>query len=177
MGFHQWDLTTEKEVWAQNDDMPCYGLGVHADGSIMAVGSMLGHARLWDRRTGRAVTALEGHAGGILACDFGPGPYSHLLTTASSDHSVRVWDLRMRKCIYALPAHNKLVSDVKWHPSGAFLLTTGYDGECRVYSSINFSRVASFSTPGTKAMRATWVGGDKIATAGSDCFWRCWGPE
>ena len=36
------------------------------------------------------------------------------LATGSEDNSVKIWDLRQRMCIYTIPAHNNLVSGVKF---------------------------------------------------------------
>ena len=34
--------------------------------------------------------------------------------TGSDDHSVKVWDLRRRKCIYTIPSHTNLISHLKF---------------------------------------------------------------
>lgn len=53
----------------------------------------------------------------ILSCDFAKDSFSHLLATGSADNTVKVWDLRMRKCMYTIPAHTKLISDVQFKVS------------------------------------------------------------
>ena len=54
--------------------------------------------------------ALQGHVQGILTMDFSPDGYH--LATGSEDHSCRIWDLRKRACVYVLPAHKSLISQV-----------------------------------------------------------------
>ena len=34
--------------------------------------------------------------------------------TGSDDHSIKVWELRKRKCVYTIPAHTNLVSHLKF---------------------------------------------------------------
>ena len=53
---------------------------------------------------------LQGHVKGIMALDF--SPCGHLLASGSEDHAARLWELRKRRCIYTLPCHTSLVSQV-----------------------------------------------------------------
>lgn len=71
---------------------------------------MHGAGRVWDMRTGRSIMALQGHVQGILTLDFSPDGYH--VASGSEDHSCRIWDLRKRGCVYVLPAHNSLISQV-----------------------------------------------------------------
>ncbi len=34
--------------------------------------------------------------------------------TGSDDHSIKIWELRRRRCIYTVPAHTNLVSHLKF---------------------------------------------------------------
>jgi U4/U6 small nuclear ribonucleoprotein PRP4 len=58
---------------------------------------MGGVGRLWDIRTGKSILPLQGHAKAILCMDFSPNGYT--LATGSEDNTVRVWDLRGKKCV------------------------------------------------------------------------------
>ena len=53
---------------------------------------------------------LQGHVKGIMSLAFSPN--GHLLASGSEDHTARLWDLRKRRCIYTLPCHTSLVSQV-----------------------------------------------------------------
>jgi U4/U6 small nuclear ribonucleoprotein PRP4 len=55
---------------------------------------------------------MEGHLKSILSVDFNINGYH--IATASEDNSVKIWDLRQSKCVYTMPAHNNLVSKVKF---------------------------------------------------------------
>lgn len=68
--------------------------------------------RVWDLRTGRSILTLAGHVKGVLAADWSPN--GHVIGTGSIDHSARIWDIRGRRspCVFTIPAHKSLVSQV-----------------------------------------------------------------
>lgn len=70
-----------------------------------------------------------------------------LVKTGSDDHTCRIWDLRRKECVYSIPAHTSLVSQVRWEQTqGTFILTTGYDNQAKVlqFSSIDFDSISRF---------------------------------
>ncbi len=47
-----------------------------------------------------------------------------------------MWDLRKKGCLYTIPAHTSLVSNVRFErSSGWYLLTAGYDNVAKVRCS------------------------------------------
>ena len=68
--------------------------------------------------------------------DFSPNGYH--LATGSDDHTVRIWDLRKRNCLYTIPAHAGLVSNVRWQPgNGSYLVSSGYDNTAKVDTPVS----------------------------------------
>lgn len=55
---------------------------------------------------------MEGHLKSILSVDFNQNGYQ--IATGSEDNTAKIWDLRQSKCIYTIPAHNNLISKVKF---------------------------------------------------------------
>lgn len=48
-------------------------------------------------------------------------------------YGAQVWDLRKKGCLYTIPAHTSLVSNVRFErSSGWYLLTAGYDNVAKV---------------------------------------------
>ena len=53
--------------------------------------------------------------------------------TGSADNTIKVWDVRMRQCVYTIPAHTSLVSSVKFQPEhGHYILSSSYDTTLKV---------------------------------------------
>lgn len=44
------------------------------------------------------------------------------MATGSGDNTCKVWDLRQRKCIYTIPAHQNLVTGVRFERESSLLL-------------------------------------------------------
>lgn len=58
---------------------------------------------------------------------------SYHIATGADDHQIKIWDLRYRKELYTLPAHNNLISTVKFEPNhGRFLLSSSFDNTVKV---------------------------------------------
>lgn len=67
--------------------------------------------------------------------NFSPNGYH--LASGGEDNQCRIWDLRMRKSLYIIPAHANLVSQVKYEPQeGYFLATASYDMKVNVNTSV-----------------------------------------
>lgn len=80
----------------------------------------------------------------MMCLDFSPNGVH--LATGSEDHTVRVWDLRQRKIIYTIPAHNHLVSHLRFSPvSGEYLTTSSFDGTIRMWSGRDWSPMGKVS--------------------------------
>ena len=71
----------------------------------------------------------------VLSVNFSPNGYH--LASGGEDSQCRIWDLRMRKSLYIIPAHANLVSQVKYEPQeGYFLATASYDMKVNVSPSL-----------------------------------------
>jgi WD40 repeat protein len=67
---------------------------------------------------------------------------SYHLATGADDHQIKIWDLRYRKELYTLPAHNNLISTVKFEPNnGRFLLSSSFDNTIKVCAHLARSLV------------------------------------
>lgn len=147
-----WDVATSTCLCIQEGHSKAvYALDFQDDGALVASGGLDAIGRVWDVRTGRTAMILDGHAREILAIDFHPTA-QHQCATASGDDTVRIWDLRMLKSIYTIPAHTSSVSDIRFFQAststnadanGLFLATAGYDGMVRIWSADNWQLLRS----------------------------------
>lgn len=82
-----------------------YALSVR--GSIMASGGPESIVRLWDPRSGKAITKFVGHTDNIR--DILINHDGDTVMTASSDQSIKVWSITAGRCMYTLTMHNDSV--------------------------------------------------------------------
>jgi WD40 repeat protein/DNA-binding SARP family transcriptional activator len=87
---------------------------------------------VWDPASGRRVSTLAGHSGGVLDLAFSPD--GSRLATASFDGTVWIWDPRSGEPIEVLRGHGGAVSSVAFSPDGSQLASVGADGTVRVWA-------------------------------------------
>jgi U4/U6 small nuclear ribonucleoprotein PRP4 len=85
---------------------------LHPDGSLLFTGDLGGSGMIWDLRTGKSIIPILGHVKQLISSAFSENGYH--LATGSDDNTVKLWDIRRRNCFYTIPAHNKLISDLKF---------------------------------------------------------------
>ncbi len=76
-----------------------------------------------DHERGTCRLLLQGHMGGITAMQH--SPKEHLLMSASTDHTIKVWNLETGQCLNTLNDHNDTVRCLKLLPNGK--LVSGSD--------------------------------------------------
>ena len=107
---------------------------------------------------------------------------SYQVATGSADNSVRIWDIRTLRCVYVIPAHKSLCSDVKFFHasslsqslqytpssnnngarptlSGLYLVTGGYDGLVNIWSADDWQLLKSLAGHDGKVMAVDISGG------------------
>ena len=64
-------------------------------------------------------------------------PTGYHLATGGDDNTVKIWDLRKRENLTTIPAHSKLVSDIKFeqNPQSRLMLTSSYDQKCKIWGT------------------------------------------
>ena len=98
------------------------------------------------------------------------------LATGSDDNTLKIWDLRRQSCINSIPAHNKLISDVKFSPHNSkFLLTSSYDHTCKIWSTKDWS-LAKILVAHESKVTSVSISDDleHLATTSLDRKWLLW---
>merc|ERR1712086_225713 len=111
-----WDLETRKALHtieqAHKRSVHCLDLAQHDGGNAFLTGSRDHLIKLWDTRTCQAVAELTGHCGSVtslsvhgyrLASGGGFNRGAGDVEVLNVDSTVRLWDLRMNKELWAIP--------------------------------------------------------------------------
>nr|XP_020492618.1 U4/U6 small nuclear ribonucleoprotein Prp4 isoform X1 [Labrus bergylta] len=101
------------------------------------------------------------------------------LATGSGDNTCKVWELRNRKCLYTVPAHQNLLSAVRFQPTdGHFLLTGAYDNTAKVWSHPGWTPLKTLAGHEGKVMGVdVSPDGKLIATSSYDRTFKLWLSE
>ncbi|NXF12199.1 PRP4 protein, partial [Smithornis capensis] len=138
--------------------------------------------RLWDLEAQEEILHQEGHSKGVYDIAFHTD--GSLAGTGSAGRagwgvSPRVWDLRQRKCIYTIPAHQNLVTGVRFEPNhGNFLLTGAYDNTAKIWTHPGWSPLKTLAGHEGKVMGLDIsLDGQLIATCSYDRTFKLWTAE
>ena len=107
-----------------------YALAMDELGHTLVSGCSQNIVRVWDPRAGEKQMKLKGHTGIVRSATV--DPTGRLCLTASSDHTLRLWDLGQQRCVQTLAGVHGCsvwcaVPDPSWH----YVYSGGSDG--RVY--------------------------------------------
>ncbi|MEX0946734.1 MAG: WD40 repeat domain-containing protein [Acidimicrobiia bacterium] len=102
-------------------------------------GGFSGQARIWSTHDWSSTGELVGHIGSVNG--FGLSGDGTRLVTASSDKSVRLWDLPARAEIATLGKHRKPVVAVDLSGDGDLAATGSYDGTVVIWSIADLSEM------------------------------------
>ena len=58
---------------------------------------------------------------------WGKGAGETYFATTGDDNTIKIWDLRKQKSTYTIPAHNSVIPDARYDPTGEFLVSCSFD--------------------------------------------------
>jgi len=144
------------------------------DGSRIVTASYDNTARLWDAKTGAALTTLSGHTDHLDGAAFSPD--SNRVVTASWDGTARIWDVKTGSTLFTLTDATSVHSAV-FSPDGSRIATTSFGaqlwdartGEALITLSAGRVRSVAFSPDGSRVITASDDGKARMwdASAGS----------
>ncbi|NEB52264.1 hypothetical protein G3I48_08190 [Streptomyces griseus] len=154
-----WDVGTGRNTATlTGHTAPVASVVFSPGGDTLASAGEDGTARLWDADTGRNTATLTGHVGHYEGDreDSGPAPASvdavvfspdggTLATTALTDRTVRLWDVRTGGHTATLTGHTSSVDLVAFSPSGETLATAGAEGTVRLWDVATARSTATFT--------------------------------
>jgi WD40 repeat protein len=103
------------------------------DGRRIVTASKDHTARVWDARTGEAVTPPLRHGGAVHKAAYSPD--GRRVVTASLDRTARVWEVSTGHAVSPALPHDWHVEDVSFSPDGRWVATASTDGTARLWDA------------------------------------------
>jgi WD40 repeat protein len=127
---------------------------------------------VWDVRSGKLVSQLQGHEAAISQAQFSPD--GQLIVSASQDRTVRIWQVSSGKTLGSFQ-HEGVVNSAYFSPDGQLIVTASSDGMARVLNAVNGElRVILAGHRGALLDARFSPDGQLIVTASSDGTARVW---
>lgn len=141
----------------------------NSDGSLLAAASYDGNVWVWDTATYEVVHTFSGHEGNVTAVAWTPGGD---LISAGFDGAIRAWDVGNPEIdgpIWTLEAHDDVVYDLAWNPTGFTFASAGWDGRVISWDTLTLSQGAVYADNGGRVHHVGWSpDGQYLATLGWD---------
>lgn len=151
------------------------GAALSPDGQMLVVGHSSDYRlRCWDVRHGTLLwTSQEAHADTV--CDVAWSPDGRWLASASSDHSVRIWEVASGTEQQHLNGYDHYVEAVAWSPDGRCLASASWDHSVWVWEVGNAAKRQRFNGHAEEVYGIAWSpDGRWLASASQDYSVRMW---
>jgi len=133
-------------------------------------GSCDGSIRVWDVSKGKkkCVEVLEGHTNWVR----GVQATGNILVSASSDRTLKVWNIDSGECVQTFEGHTNYVRSVQFEDNK--LVSGSADGTIRVWDMNTGTATGMFRSPSACAVRDFQFEGSKLVSAFADSTIRIW---
>ena len=96
--------------------------------------SLLQLKQRWDYRVGTVIDRFEEHDGPVRGVDF--HLLQPLLVSGGDDYKIKVWDYKLRRCLFTLLGHLDYIRTVQFHPNASqfpWILSASDDQTLRLW--------------------------------------------
>jgi serine/threonine protein kinase/WD40 repeat protein/Flp pilus assembly protein TadD len=132
----RFDLATGQELnrWQLPDKAYTHHLAWHPDNRRLAVGYLQSNfVSVYDATTGAIVVHLPTSSTYQQEQSVAWHPDGVRLAVASSDPSIQIWNVPLKRKVATLDGHVQNVTAVSFHPGGELLSSTSWDGSVRIW--------------------------------------------
>lgn len=88
----------------------------------------------WDYRVGTVIDRFEEHDGPVRGVDF--HLHEPLIVSGGDDYKIKVWDYKLRRCLFTLLGHLDYIRTVQFHPNASqypWILSASDDQTLRLW--------------------------------------------
>jgi len=147
-GVAAWHLPSGKRLWQHPEDSSqTYGLGFSADSRHLITLQTDGRMRLYRARTGRfekTLTVAGEDVGGFAVRPRAPDAtgLGTEVASATSDSTIRVWNLETGKLIQALSLDEPF-KQITYSQDGSRLLSQSFEGTIRIWNADSYRMLST----------------------------------
>jgi len=109
------------------------GLSFHPKLSWILASLHNGTIQLWDYRIGSLIDKFEEHEGGPVR-GVGFHMTQPLFVSGGDDYKIKVWNYKMRRCIFTLLGHLDYIRTVEFHDEYPWILSSSDDQTIRIWN-------------------------------------------
>jgi coatomer subunit alpha len=92
------------------------------------------HTVVWDYRVGTVIDRFEEHDGPVRGVDF--HLHEPMIVSGGDDYKIKVWDYKLRRCLFTLLGHLDYIRTVQFHPNATqfpWILSASDDQTLRLW--------------------------------------------
>ncbi|MDQ7026525.1 MAG: protein kinase [Anaerolineae bacterium] len=176
-----WDIESGEIIRtyreAGDSEERVYMLDFTADGSqFISVGSG-GTAILWDTETGDIIREFE-HGVRINGVDISPDGTMFATATGNfgdAENLIYLWDIKTGDLIRTMAGHTRLANDVRFHPSGDYVVSTSWDDTVRLWDVATGEELRQFNGHNGHTFGIAFTSdGETMLTTSQDTTVRLW---
>ena len=176
-----WNVTTGTQRWEKDvgHGVLAVALPSHNPHFIAYGGNDNHKIRMRYSEDGDWRGEVTGHTASVGSLAFKPNSY--LLASASSDKTIRIWDVGDNtnlRHVRTLRGHTEAVISVAWSPDGRVLASASADGTVRLWNPSNGINFAVLRGHTESVNSVAWSPDGRILASGSlDLTIRLWNPD
>ncbi|MCH9653585.1 MAG: hypothetical protein K0U86_19425 [Planctomycetes bacterium] len=142
--FNRWDIVSAANTQLAGHQSWVRRFDLHGSSSLMITGAYEGKIAWWDLTSAQPkpqhlITAHKGYVRGVSV-----SPDGKLVATAGNDRLIKIWSVQTAKLIQTLEGHEHHIYNVKFHPSGRYLLSGDLRGNLKQWDTKTWTAKRKF---------------------------------